>query len=285
MTGRSIRARVVEIHDSLPASHRKVADLLLADSEQVAFGTLSSVAAAAGTSTTTVLRFAARLGYAGFGELRDAVRDEVSEQLRSAVGRMRRGVHGAGGALLDRALAVERANLERTFASFDDELLATATDLLCDPDRRIWVLPSSQTLGIGALLADQLGICRARVTLLDGSEFRIMTVLAALRPGDVAVTLDVQRHEGWLVRVQHHAVALGAVPVALTDRLPCSLDLSGGIGIVCGCDTTSPFESLVGMVAAGNLLVSAVAERRHDDVAARVEVLEATWVTNDLFDA
>jgi DNA-binding MurR/RpiR family transcriptional regulator len=281
MTGRSIQSRVVEVVDELPGSHRKVADLLLRDPESVAFGTLDSVAAAASTSSTTVLRFAARLGYDGFAALRDAVRDEVSEQLRSAVTRVRRPPQGP---LLVRALAVERANLEDTFASFDDDKLDAAGELLADLDRHLWVLTSSQTTGIGSTLADNLQICRPGVTLLTGSEFRIMTMLTALGAGDVVITLDVQRHERWLVRVQRHAVARGARPIALTDRLPCSLDLTEGLAVVCGCATTTPFESQVGMVAAANVLVATVAERLRDSVALRVDALESTWVDEDLFD-
>lgn len=281
MTERSVQSRVVEIRESLPGSHRKVADLLRRDPEAVAFGTLASVASGAGTSTTTVVRFASRLGYEGFGGLRDAVRSELSAQIRSAVGRVGRPTTAP---LLERALEIERENLERTFLSFEGDVLARATELLSDLDRRIWVLPNSQMEGIGSNLADDLQICRLRVTLLKGSEFRIMTVLSSMRPGDVILTLDAQRHERWLVRVQHHAVGRGAVPIALTSNLPCSLDLTDGLGIVCGCETTSPFESQVGMVAAGNILVSTVADQLRDSLAERVEGLEATWVDNHLFD-
>jgi DNA-binding MurR/RpiR family transcriptional regulator len=281
VTGRSVQSLVAEIADALPASQRRVADLVVDDPESVAFGTLSSVADRAATSAPTVIRFAAHLGFDGFTALRDTVRDEVSQQLRSAVGRVR---HPRQGRLVDEALAVERANVERTLTALDDETIDRATTLLADVDRRIWVLPSSQTAGVGSLLADNLGICRPRVVLLDGSEFRVQTVLARLAEGDVLVSLDVQRHEGWLVRVQRAAVARGAVPLALTDRLPCSLDLSGGLAVTFACDTTSPFDSQVGLLAAGNLLVSGVVERLRPSVAERVDALESAWVRSHLFE-
>lgn len=277
-----MQSLVAEIADALPASQRRVADLVVDDPESVAFGTLGSVAERADTSTPTVIRFAAQLGFDGFTALRDTVRDEVSHQLRSAVGRVRQ---PRGGPLIDQSLAVERTNVERTFAALDDRTLDRAAELLADVDRRIWVLPSTQVAGVGSLLADNLGICRPRVVLLEGTEFRVQTVLTGLDAGDVVVSLDVQRHEGWLVRVQRSAVARGAVPVAVTDRLPCSLDLSGGLALTFSCDTTSPFDSQVGLVAIGNLLVSAVVERLRSSVAERVDALERTWVRSHLFEA
>lgn len=281
MTGRSVQANVAAVADSLPASQRRVAELVVRDPEAVAFGTVSSVAAATGTSNPTVIRFAAQLGFDGFTGLRDAVRDEVSQQIQSAIGRVRQ---PPAGPLLDQARAVELANVERTFAALDDAVLARATDLLSDVDRRLWILPSSQMQGVASHLADDLQLCRPRVVLLTGSEFRIATALARLRPGDVLLSLDTQRHERWLVRVQRAAVRRAAVPIVMTDRLPCSLDLSAGLAITFACDTTSPFESQVGLLAMANLLVSAVVERLRPTVADRVERLEETWVGNDLFD-
>jgi DNA-binding MurR/RpiR family transcriptional regulator len=98
------------------------------------------------------------------------------------------------------------------------------------------------------------------------------------------LSLDTQRHERWLVRVQRSAVQRGAVPVAVTDRLPCSLDLTGGLALTFACETTNPFESQVGLLALANVLVSAVVERLRPAVTDRVERLEATWVGEDLFD-
>ena len=88
MVGRSIQAKVAGLADSLPESQRRVADLVVSDPQSVAFGTLASVAEQAATSTPTVIRFAAQLGFDGFTALRDAVRSEVSGQLRSAASRL-----------------------------------------------------------------------------------------------------------------------------------------------------------------------------------------------------
>ena len=107
------------------------------------------------------------------------------------------------GPLIERARAVELANIERTFASLDDELVDAVTTRVADRDRHLWVLPSSQTAGIGSLLADNLAICRPEVTLLAGSPFRIMTVLTELAPDDVLITVDVQRHERAAPRLDH----------------------------------------------------------------------------------
>lgn len=281
MNGRSVQARIAEIAGDLPASQRRVAELVVRDPEALAFGTLGSIADAASASTATVVRLASRLGFDGFAALRDAVRSEVSTQLRSAVGRVRA---PASGPLVERVLDVERANVERTLSGIDEADLDRTLDLMCDPARRLWLLPNSQTLGIVSHLADDLSLCRSRVSLLEGSEFRVFTTMTALREGDVVLSIDTQRHERWVVRAQHAAVARGAVPIVVTDRLPCSLDVTGGVAMTFACDTASPFESQVGLVALGNLLVSGVVDRLRPSVARRLDALESTWVDEDLLE-
>jgi len=85
----------------------------------------------------------------------------------------------------------------------------------------------------------------------------------------------------------HRSASTVTVPsgsVRVTDRLPCSLDLSEGLAITFACDTTNPFDSQVGLLAAANLLVSGVVERLRPSVAERVDALESAWVRSHLFE-
>lgn len=276
-----MQARIAEITDRLPESQRRVADAVVADPESLAFGTLGTVAAAAGSSTATVVRLAESLGYDGFAALRDAARQEVSTRLQSAVRRVR---EPSRGPLVERARRIEVANVDATLSQIDVDDLETVLDLLCDADRRLWLLANTQTSGMVSHLADDLSLCRSGVTLLGGSEFRVQTTLTSLKVGDVLISVDTQRHERWVVRTQRAAVQRGAVPVVITDRLPCSLDTTGGVAMSFACETSSPFESQVGLVALANVLVTGLVDRLRPAVAARLDALEATWVDEDLLE-
>lgn len=281
MSERSIQAKVHQVQGRLPAAQRRVADLAVAEPEALAFGTAQTVAERTGTSAPTVLRFAEALGFDGYTSLRDAIRQELSDRLRWASSRLEQPVHAP---LFDRAREAELANVDQTLAGLDPAVVDEAVTLLSDPERRIWVLPSSQLAGVGSRFADELSLIRGRVRLVDGPDFRIHTALAGVTPGDVLVTFDIQRHEAWLVRAQRRAVRRGAVPVAVTDRLPCSLDLTGGSALTFTCETPGPFESQVGAVVVANLLVNGVIDRDRKGLARRVDVLERVWDEDEQFD-
>lgn len=276
----SISARLART--TLSPALRRVAELLLVDPEAIAFGTVASVADRAGTSAPSVIRLATALGFAGFSDLRDAARAELSIRLNTDAVRVRAEPVADPVAAL---LSVERQNLDTTLGALDATTLDAVLDLVDDDDRAVWILPSTQTAGVALRLADQLMIVRDGVTLLDGSEMRVMSLTRALRRGDVFVSMDVPRHEMATVRVQADAVGRGAVPVVLTGSVPVALDTTGGHLLTFACDSVGPFDSLVGLTALSTLLVNGLVTRRRRTSARRLGALERTWTTTGLFDA
>ena len=248
------------------------------DPEAIAFGTVASVAEVARTSGPTVVRLAHALGYSGFAALRDAARAELSVRLNTDAVRVRAEPEAEPiAALLD----VERSNLEQTLHGLEEEVVAEVVGLLADEGRHVWLLPSTQTEGVGLRFADQLMILRDGVTLLEGTEMRVASRLRALRRGDVLLSMDIPRHELAMVRVQREAVERGGTPIVLSGGAPVALEVRGGHLLTFACATVGPFESLVGLTALATLLVNGVAVRQ-PRAARRVGDLERSWTTTGL---
>src|SRR5262245_39461231 len=121
------KARIAEAH--LSPAERKVAEVVGRDPEAIAFGTVAEVAARAGTSGPTVVRFAERLGYDGFVGLQAAVRATLSERLRPAVERIR---GAAPSPVVARTLEVEVANVRKSLEAVDPRVFAAAVARLSD---------------------------------------------------------------------------------------------------------------------------------------------------------
>ncbi|MHB1137911.1 MAG: MurR/RpiR family transcriptional regulator, partial [Microthrixaceae bacterium] len=76
--------------DALSPAERRVADVVVADPQFVAFGTVAELAERAGTSGASVLRLAARLGLDGFSTLQEQVRVDLTRQIHQAAERIHR---------------------------------------------------------------------------------------------------------------------------------------------------------------------------------------------------
>ena len=273
-----VHAAIAATLGRLPPAERRVAEIVLRDPEGIAFGTVADVAGHARTSGPSVVRLADRLGYQGFVGLQEAVRRDLRSRLRPAVERVRGG-GGAGPRLLERALATELANVRGSFEGLDPRAFDAAVARLADVRRRVTVLPSEQSHGVGATFAGELGIVRDGVRLAGGSEFRVVSQLARLGRDDTVVLMDFRRHERWLMTAAKRAATQGAARIVLADSELSPLAQGALAVLPVAAAGAGPFDSHVGMLAVANALLSGVAARLRRTLTRRLDALETTWVS------
>src|SRR5947209_655934 len=112
----TVADRVQHQRDALTATERRLAEIVLADPQTVAFGTVAALARAGSTSGASVVRFANRLGYVGFVELQADVQAELAGHLRPAAERIRQPAHDD---IVGRTLAIEIDNVTQSLEAID----------------------------------------------------------------------------------------------------------------------------------------------------------------------
>jgi DNA-binding MurR/RpiR family transcriptional regulator len=273
-------AELVRAHrDELSPAERRVADVVVADPQFVAFGTVAQLADRAGTSGASVVRFTARVGLDGFGALQDRVRDELTRQIHQASERL----EGPDpDDLLGHTAASLSASLQDTLRSLRREDFERAVELLADQDRQVFVLASDAARGIGLQFATELTLVRRGVVNLDGSPVAVHRALADAEPGDVVVALDLPRYDRWLLDAAAAAHAAGARVVALTDSHLSPLAAGAELVFVVGTEPTGPFDSYVASLAVAECLAAGVARHRRRPAAARLTRIESAWADGEV---
>lgn len=259
---------------TLTPSERRVAEAVADDPKIVAFGTVAQLAARAGASGPTVLRFAAKLGFAGFVDLQAAVQEEIADQLRPATQRIR---ERAPGDVVSRALGADLDNVRRTLEGIDTGDFGETVELVADRRHRVWVVGSEYSGLAARLLAQQLDLLRDGVVLLDGPPPRVSRRLVGLERGDVLLAIDLRRYERWIVDVVHRADDLGALVVAITDSRLSPLAERARHTFVVAARGVGPFDSATGAVAVVHALGAGVAARLRRSAAGRLDQIEASW--------
>lgn len=269
-----VAARIAQERARLTPAERRVAEVVLADPEAVGFGTVAAVAERAGTSAATVVRFAGKIGMAGFVGLQASVQAELGRRLRPATERIRQRPPTD---VLGRSLAAELENVQRTLDGVDRADFAAAVARLADRRRQVAVVAAEASLGAATQLVTDLGMVRAGVGLVGGSDVRVGRQLADLAAGDTLVALDLRRYERWVVSTAERAAAAGVTVVAITDSSLSPLAALAGPSFVVSADSAGPFDSHVGILALANALVAAVAARLRDTATRRLDRVEAAW--------
>ena len=270
----TVEVRVQDRRDELTATERRLAEVVLAEPQTVAFGTVASFARAAETSGASVVRFANHLGYDGFIEFQAAVQEELAGHLRPAVERIRQPAHDD---LVGRTLAVELENITSSLEAIDRRTLSAATVRLANPGARVVVLPGSASFGVGYHLADQLGLLRDGVSLAWGSPAPVTAALASLKRTDVVIAIDVRRYDVAVLDGASLATKRGVPLIAITDSALSPLARRATATFTIAGEGAGPFDSQTGALAVANTLVTAVAQRLRASATRRLDRVEQAW--------
>ena len=259
----------------LTPTDRRIAQAVLADPTLLAFGTVSDLAERVGTSRPSIVRFASKLGFAGYTELQEEARSGVSEQLSRPSQRIRRDEETAAGAhaTLDDAL-------RSVFEALDPERLHAMTQPLVEA-RRVWILTGETSRAGAYALLSGLSIVRSGVHLVE--EHSSGRDLSSATPGDAAVVFDFARYRRHAITAAQTLAELGVQLVAVTDGPFSPLASLTETWCAVRVPAIGPFDSSVPAVAVAELLVAHVARELRDAASERIDRTEALWEATGTF--
>jgi DNA-binding MurR/RpiR family transcriptional regulator len=271
----SIEDLIAHINDRLTPTERRIAEAVTEDPTLLAFGTVADLAERVEASSPSVVRFANKLGFEGFRDLQQQVREGLSRQMARPGLRIRH----PQDSLAPVRSAIEEA-VQDAFAALDEERLAALAAPLATA-RSVWIL-SGETSRSGAhVLRSGLSMLRPHVSLVE--EHSTGRDVSCAGPGDAAVVLDFERYRRHAVGAARALAELGVTIVAITDG-PLS-PLASLTTTWCGLNVPAvgPFDSSVPAVIAAELLVAHVARELGDDARERIDQLEAVWQATGTF--
>lgn len=200
----------------LPPQQRAIADYLLEHLQSVPFLSIPELARRTGASEATVVRFAQRIGFSGFGELKAALVELLQSRLASVAPSSEE--EELCEDMLDTVAALEISNIERTIETVDRSTFAAVAEAAFSADHTY-----TFGMGVSAHLADlaaytltQAGV---RATALSTRFTSPREQAVALRHGDVLIVFSFPPYSRQSIQLVADASSRGADTVAICDRL------------------------------------------------------------------
>ncbi|MBL8575183.1 MAG: MurR/RpiR family transcriptional regulator [Hyphomicrobiaceae bacterium] len=261
--------------DKFTPTERRVCHVLLSNYPFAGLETAAELAARAGVSAPTVLRFVARLGLSGYPEFQKRLREELEARLIAPAAKHRPADEATGAAAaLDAFAAAVKGNVTRTMddvAVSEFEAIAT---LLADPKRPIHCVGGRFTEPLALYLVRHLRIVRPDVTMLDAMTATWGDHVINMDKRDVLVAFDIRRYQTDVIQLAENAAARGASVVLFTDTWLSPIVriarhvLSSQVGV------PSNFDSTVAMLALIEALIARVTDDLWPTAKLRMEALE-----------
>ncbi len=209
-----LRELIVRHAAELPPQQRLIADYLLEHLQTVPFLSVPELAQRTGVSEATVVRFAQRIGYSGFSELKM----DLVELLQERLGGSGRALsHPPTEDVLQQVADLEIGNIRHSVETADRRVFAEVGDAIYRADHTY-----TFGMGISAHLAEiasytlvQIGV-RASALSTRFSSPREQVV--ALRPSDALLVLSFPPYSRQTLELLREAQQRGLATCALCDR-------------------------------------------------------------------
>jgi DNA-binding MurR/RpiR family transcriptional regulator len=207
---------------SLPRRIEQVAAFALAHPDEIAFGTVATVAQLADVQPSTLIRFAQSLGYQGFSDLQEVFRGELRTRwpdyrerlaaLRSSAG----GPPDAERAVLSGFAEAGRLSIERLRTTLPDDKLDAAAAILAAADT-VHLVGLRRAFPITTYLAYALGKLGLRAALIDHVGALGPEQMAGSNGRDALVAISFTPYTPMTVELTARAAERGMPVVAITD--------------------------------------------------------------------
>ena len=268
------------IQNSMPTfskGQRLIARFILESYDKAAFMTASKLGKTVNVSESTVVRFAAELGYDGYPSMQKALQEMIRNKLTS-IQRIEVANDRIGNQdILSMVMQSDIEKIRMTLEETDRASFRQAVDAILSA-HRIYILGVRSAAALADFLGFYFNLIFDNIVLVHTtSASEIFEQLLRVGPEDVVIGISFPRYSSRTVKAMRFAKDRGANVIALTDSEASPLAEASTETLLAKSDMASFVDSLVAPLSLVNALIVAVGRRRNEDVEQIFADLEQIW--------
>lgn len=262
-----LKELLIARRDALPRRLVQVAAFALENPDEIAFGTVASVAAQAEVQPSTLIRFAKSIGYAGFTDLQEVFRQRLKsrwpdygERLAS-LGKTTDKAGTDASALLHGFTESAIASIERLRDTISSADIERATEILAKADS-IYLLSLRRALSVTEYLVYTLAKLGIRAVAVDNLGAMAPEQAASATKRDAVIAVSFTPYTPVTVELTQQFAERGVPVIAITDSPFSPISPSATVQFEVVEADYSGFRSLSATLSLAMALAVATAARR-----------------------
>ncbi len=262
----ALRAAIALRADQLPKRLMQIAGYALENPDEIAFGTVASIAASADVQPSALVRFARALGYQGFTDLQDVFRSRLRDRVLNYDERLAQlRDHGIAtsksGLVLDGFLEASERSIAKFREKVDHPAIDNAVAILAAADT-IYLLGLRRSFPIASYMSYAMGKLGVRNILVDAVAGMGAEQASFMTAADAALAISFAPYASETVALTDAAKSRGAKIVTITDSVFSPLAPQADAMIEVSEANFEGFRSMATTMAIAMTLCVAVAARR-----------------------
>ena len=280
---RDILTLIRENMSSFSKGQKRIAAFILESYDKAAFMTASKLGQTVNVSESTVVRFAAELGYDGYPSMQKSLQKMIRSRLTS-VQRIEMANDQMGDDVVSSVLRSDTALIRSTLEELDINRFNSAVNAILGA-RKIYIMGVRSAAAISHFLAFYLNLIADNVReVTANTTSEIFEQLLRVGEGDVVIGVCFPRYSSRTVKAMHYARDRGATVIAITDSEASPIAAKANITLTAKSDMVSFVDSLVAPLSLVNALIVAISQRCNQDVAEIFRRLEQIWDEYEVYE-
>jgi DNA-binding MurR/RpiR family transcriptional regulator len=256
---------------------KRIANYILDSYDKAAFMTASRLGKTVQVSESTVVRFAAELGYDGYPAMQKALQEMIRNKLtavqRIEVSNDRMSNHD----ILPVVMHADAENIRMTLEEVDRGCFDAAVEAILSA-RKVYILGVRSAYALSSFLGFYFNMMLENVVVVHtNSSSELFEQILRIGEGDVILGISFPRYSKRTLKAMGYAKERGATAVAITDSQASPLAGIADHTLFAKSDMVSFADSLVAPLSLVNALIAAVSRKKGAEVESTFRALEQIW--------
>lgn len=264
---------------------RKISKYILNHYDKAAFLTAGKLGEVVGVSESTVVRFAADLGYDGYPAMRRALQEIIRSRL-TAVQRIE-----VAKKMIDSndvaksVISGDIENVQSTLENLSQESFNALIDAIVKAEH-VYIVGMRTSTALASFLGFYLNLLRSNVyTIKDTATSEIYEQIIRIGKKDLFIGISFPRYSSHTIGAMEFAKKMGAKTVAITDCAASPLAETADISMYAKSDMVSFLDSLVAPMSLINAIIAATGLRNRESLSETFARLENVWTEHDVYES
>lgn len=262
-----------------------IAKYILENYDKAAFMTAGRLGATVGVSESTVVRFAADLGYDGYPGMRKALQEMIRNHLTSVqrIEVAKELIDESG--VLKAVLHSDIDKLVKTMESTDQGSFDAAVEAILKAEH-VYIAGMRSSASLASFMGYYLNLLRDNVHLLhDSAVSEVFEQIIRIGKKDVFIGMSYPRYSSRTIKAMRYARKNGATTISLTDCEASPLVDISDITLFARSDMVSFLDSLVAPLSLINALIVSIGIRNKENLSETFRRLEDIWTDNEIYES
>jgi DNA-binding MurR/RpiR family transcriptional regulator len=267
--------------DALTPKAQTLGTYIMQNPSKAVFMTTKELAETCGISEATVVRFVSTIGYNGYSDFQEALKDFVNTGLSLPERAALKGIKEPGVDRLHRGILEELNNLKFLYENISVETMNEFVDLL-ESSKTVYVIGSRLSYTFAYYLGWSLTKIRKGVHILKGSDSICFDRITNANENSLVILAATSRYPNELLKLSKMIRRSSHTLITMTDSTICPVIQFADLSLVVPARSIPFIGNVSGMLAVIQYIVQELASRKGEDLAEYQKQLEQVYLENDI---